>query len=138
MQIYVHIPFCEQKCKYCSFNSSRQTEEVQATYFFALNNEIKRTASILRKDKKNMDIETIYIGGGTPSAVKAEFITNLLSVITSNFSVSKTAEITIEANPNSIAVEKLSAYIHSGVNRISFGAQSFDDNAKVSYGYTTF
>ena len=76
MQIYVHIPFCEQKCKYCSFNSSRQTEEVQATYFFALNNEIKRTASILRKDKKNMDIETIYIGGGTPSAVKAEFITN--------------------------------------------------------------
>ena len=130
MKIYVHIPFCEHKCKYCSFASSVCSERTQTAYFFALTNEITRAASLLKKEK----ITSIYIGGGTPSVVDKHHITNLVQLLESNFEIAKDAEITIEANPNTASPEKLAAYKSAGVNRISFGAQSFDNQTLQTLG----
>lgn len=125
--IYVHIPFCESKCKYCSFVSFCQKQEVQSAYFFALKNEIENT----KIDKK---ITSIYFGGGTPSAVKSNLICETLELIKSKFEILNSAEVTIECNPNSVDEKKLKAYKTAGFNRISFGGQSFDDEVLKTLG----
>ncbi len=117
--IYVHIPFCESKCIYCDFASFVCCEK--ANYFKKLNEEITSSP------QKGRKVETIYIGGGTPSFVEQKYITKLLQSIRENYLVDKNCEITIECNPNTTTEEKLIAYKNSGVNRISFGVQSLDD-----------
>ena len=131
MRIYVHIPFCERKCKYCNFASGVHPEATQIAYFFALNNELRIASRFIAQP-----VESVYIGGGTPSSVNPKLIAEIMQTIKTHFQVNKTAECTIEANPNSITPEKLETYKNSGLNRISFGAQSFDPNTLQTLGRT--
>ena len=120
ISIYIHIPFCDSKCYYCSFISFVQNDQIKEQYFNALRNEI----SAFQND--NYSVKTIYFGGGTPSYVDPKFIKQMLDEIKNKFKIDKKAEITIECNPNSVDASKLAFYKEIGVNRISFGVQSFN------------
>lgn len=122
ISIYIHIPFCESRCHYCDFCSSLLNRENVEKYFSYLEKEIKENENFLREKI----IDTIFIGGGTPSSVDGKFIARILKIL-SDFEFSKDPEITIESNPNSLSMEKAESYFSSGINRISIGAQSFND-----------
>lgn len=121
--IYVHIPFCKQKCLYCDFCSYENCMEMQDEYVNALIEEIK-----YYKNKKDFIVNTIYIGGGTPSILKKENIEKILKEIKLNFEIDNNSEITIEVNPGTIDIEKVESYKKNGINRISIGLQSANDN----------
>lgn len=120
--IYVHIPFCRRKCLYCNFFSVadlRRTEELVAALCLELS---------LRADTwPDKRIATVYFGGGTPSLLPAESIAAVLSCIRTLFCVDADAEITLEANPEDVTDEKAGAWLRAGVNRLSVGVQSFQD-----------
>lgn len=118
--IYVHIPFCEKKCKYCDFNSVDNAFDKQTEYLRALIKEIKSLSNSL----KDYNIDTIFIGGGTPSFMFKGAIATILSEIKQHYNLLKNAEITLECNPNSITYEKAIEWKSAGVNRISVGLQS--------------
>jgi oxygen-independent coproporphyrinogen III oxidase len=118
--LYIHIPFCTQKCSYCAFVSFKSGKETIKNYFNALLKEVE-LASV---EHKNKTVDTIFIGGGTPSYVESGYITELLIQINTHFKVDKKAEITIEANPESLTFEKLTKYKNSGINRLSIGCQT--------------
>ena len=118
--LYVHIPFCLKKCKYCDFVSFSCKEETINNYFEALGKEIENC-------KINEDISTIYIGGGTPSFVNSQYIINIMNIIRKKFTIKDDAEVTIEINPGTINEEKLKDYKSVGVNRLSIGLQSTID-----------
>ena len=120
--IYVHIPFCEKKCNYCAFSSFSKLNEKEK-YISYLTREIESFAK-----KNNEKVDTIYIGGGTPSVLSTEEISKILETIKLNYEIAGDAEITIECNPNSITEEKLVFYKKSGVNRISIGVQRLNDD----------
>lgn len=122
ISIYIHIPFCESRCHYCDFCSSLLNRENVEKYFSYLEREIKLYESFLREKI----IDTVFIGGGTPSSVDEKCIEKILKIL-SDFEFSKNPEITIESNPNSLTREKAETYFSSGINRISIGAQSFND-----------
>lgn len=124
--IYVHIPFCETKCAYCNFVSFC-APQIHNDYFEKLYKEIASA-------KSSSKISSIFIGGGTPSSVNQKYITKLLKVIKQNFTLKKACEITIEVNPRSASLEKLTAYKKAGINRISFGVQSFDEGKLKTLG----
>ena len=115
--IYIHIPFCKKKCKYCDFISFSCFEEKEDVYVNALIKEIE-----YRKIAKV--VSTIYIGGGTPSIIDSKNILKILESIYSNFNVLEDAEITIEVNPGTVTKEKLEDYKNAGINRLSIGLQS--------------
>ena len=116
--IYVHIPFCQKKCRYCDFVSfDNCTREIQKKYVECLLEEIKHT-------KFAKKIDTIYIGGGTPSILEAQEIQRILQAVWEQFDVAKKAEITIEVNPGTVDLEKLEEYQKSGINRLSIGLQA--------------
>ena len=123
--IYIHIPFCKQKCKYCDFTSFACKEDIYDEYFKCLKKEISEKSDEL--DNENIEIDTIYIGGGTPSIVPTEYIEDIINLIYEKYNVSKIAEITIEANPGTIDKDKLEKYIEAGINRLSIGLQSTND-----------
>ena len=125
--IYVHIPFCESKCKYCNFISGIFSQDIQKRYVSALIEEIKR-------EKVETKVASIFFGGGTPSILTAEAIGKIMHAIKENFNLAKNAEISIECNPNSVTKEKLKSYISLGFNRISFGVQSLDDEVLMLIG----
>lgn len=116
--IYVHIPFCKKKCKYCDFISFFCDEQKVEKYFERLKDEIKSSKY------KGKVVSTIYIGGGTPSFVDSKYILEVLETIFDNFNVVENAEITIEVNPGTVSKEKLEAYRNFGINRLSIGLQS--------------
>lgn len=118
--IYVHIPFCKKKCKYCDFISFSCFEEKEDEYVNCLIKEIEN-----RKNSKV--VSTIYIGGGTPSIIDSKNIIKILETIYSNFNVLQDAEITIEVNPGTITKEKLVDYKNAGINRLSIGLQSAEN-----------
>ena len=120
--LYVHFPFCASKCKYCNFNSYSDKNELQLKYFQALLKEL-----VMYK-AKDIEIDTIFIGGGTPSIMFNGCISTLLSEVRKNFKVVEDAEITIEANPNSIDKNKTIEWKEAGVNRVSIGLQSINSN----------
>ncbi|HCH00024.1 MAG TPA: coproporphyrinogen III oxidase [Actinobacteria bacterium] len=121
--IYVHIPFCKQKCAYCDFNSYPGLDAAHGAYIDALVSEISAEAARFNRASTN----TIYIGGGTPTLLAPERIGRVLNVIKENFTVVSDAEISIEANPETITHEKLAALRDAGINRLSMGFQSLDD-----------
>ncbi len=123
--IYIHIPFCERKCKYCSFVSYEKCNLLDR-YIESLLDEIRST--------KRVEVDTIYIGGGTPSLLSGEQLSKILSVIRQEHNVRGDAEISIECNPNSITRDKLLAYKSCGVNRVSVGVQSLNDKVLDSIG----
>lgn len=118
--IYIHIPFCGRKCPYCDFFS---------TIDFSLLVPFQKalTLEINKRAQRNREVDTVYFGGGTPSAVPTNTITDVVTTLRSCFSISATAEITVEVNPESVTPEKLAAYRQAGINRISIGVQSFCD-----------
>ncbi len=120
--IYIHIPFCKQKCFYCDFCSFANKNEMQEKYVEAVINEIK---NITHKEKYT--VTTIYFGGGTPSILNPEYIKNILQEIESSFKILDDAEITIEINPGTVNEEKLKKYKEYGINRLSIGLQSAND-----------
>ena len=123
LSLYIHIPFCVKKCLYCDFLSFNAGEELIGSYFDALIKEIKLSAPQY-KDKK---VISIFIGGGTPSFVSEKYICKVLEVVRDSFDLCDGAEISIEANPASAISDKLLAYRKSGINRLSIGAQSLND-----------
>lgn len=123
LELYVHIPFCACKCSYCDFLSAPAGEAVQKQYMDKLAEEICAVSTEYDK----YQVATIFIGGGTPSILKAEWISELMSVICCHFHVARDAEVTIEANPGTLTAEKLKQYRLGGINRISLGLQSADD-----------
>ncbi len=123
ISVYIHIPFCESRCHYCDFCSSLLNEENVKKYFEYLKKEINLQEDFL----KYKIIDTVFIGGGTPSSVHSKYIKEIMEEL-SKFQFSKNKEITIESNPNSLTREKAEAYFSSGINRISIGAQSFNES----------
>ncbi|MBL0134174.1 MAG: radical SAM family heme chaperone HemW [Chitinophagaceae bacterium] len=118
--IYIHIPFCRKACHYCNFHFST-SRKGENDFSVALLNEIELQANYLEKQP----VETIYFGGGTPSMMSSSFLKEVLKKIAHNYSVSKTAEITLEANPDDITDEHLQQWKSIGINRLSIGIQSF-------------
>lgn len=119
--VYVHIPFCEKKCGYCDFNVySGYKAESRARYVDYLCEEIRRRAN-------GQEVLTIFIGGGTPTLLPAESLARILSELRAGFAFPEGIEITVEANPNDATPELLVALKEFGVNRLSFGVQTFDD-----------
>lgn len=123
LAIYVHIPFCQQKCLYCAFVSFVGSSSQQA-YFDELKNQIALTEQSIIDSSI---ITSVYFGGGTPTAVPQAYVCNVLNQLKSMFTFSSTCEISLECNPNSTTKQKLLAYKKAGFNRISFGVQSFDN-----------
>lgn len=124
--LYLHVPFCIRKCNYCDFLSfGSVSEEEQRAYFDSLRQEIKINSEIYGN---KYYVDSIFIGGGTPSMVEARLITEMLDAVRDGFAIDADAEITIESNPRTLAKNKIEAYLAAGVNRLSIGAQSLDDN----------
>ena len=123
--LYIHIPFCKQKCKYCDFVSFKCNENKYESYFNCVIKEIVDKAAEVKEHGDLVD--TIYIGGGTPSIVPAEYIIQILENIKKNYNVLENAEITIEVNPGTVDEEKLKKYYEIGINRVSIGLQSAND-----------
>jgi oxygen-independent coproporphyrinogen III oxidase len=126
--VYFHIPFCPSKCLYCHFISFPYRFEIAENYHQSV---IKELASYSSSDEK---VDSIYFGGGTPSIVPTDHISQLISECRKRFSVTKGCEISLEANPGAITEAKASAYLDSGVTRISLGAQSFNDGELAAIG----
>ncbi len=120
--IYIHIPFCKQKCYYCDFYSCSNMEEWIPRYVKSLIKEIKQYDSI--EEQNTTLVKTIYIGGGTPSLINSDNIVEIMQEIYNKYDVDEKAEITIEVNPGTITLEKLENYKKAGINRISIGLQS--------------
>lgn len=122
--IYIHIPFCEKKCAYCDFLSAPESSEVKKKYIDVLQKEIES----FREQAKEYQVQTIFIGGGTPSSLEASSIALILQQIRSVFFIETEAEITIEVNPGTLknknGEDKLRVYQEIGINRLSIGLQS--------------
>jgi oxygen-independent coproporphyrinogen-3 oxidase len=129
--VYIHIPFCKSKCKYCDFASYPSQFKNREKYFEALKKEIslrsEKAKSIL-DDEENIEIDTIYIGGGTPSIVEAKYIEQVIECLKSEFDLSNCREFSIEMNPNTVTEDKILSYKNMGVNRFSLGLQSTNDD----------
>ncbi|MDO4744117.1 MAG: radical SAM family heme chaperone HemW [Clostridia bacterium] len=123
--LYIHIPFCKSKCRYCDFNSYANREECIAPYFSALNSEIQAWA----KKEKDRHFDTVYFGGGTPSYIETKTLCKAIDEICSKFNVEDNAEITVECNPGTISFDGFKELKSAGVNRLSIGLQSTDDRA---------
>ncbi len=124
--LYIHVPFCRNKCSYCDFYSlpvKKNTEEFFRTYTAFLGRELDLYGKILSSKR----LQSIYLGGGTPSLFSPELLAEVLVKIQDHFSLSAAAEITLEANPESLTEKKIQNYVQLGVNRISLGVQSFQD-----------
>ena len=125
LSIYIHIPFCVQKCAYCDFLSAPATLEVQEQYLHMLMQEIRQKAMEYAADHI---VKTIFIGGGTPTCVSADLLCEMLSVVRECFEVKPEAEISMECNPGTVDEEKFKKYRAAGINRLSIGLQSTQDD----------
>jgi oxygen-independent coproporphyrinogen-3 oxidase len=121
--LYLHIPFCQAICSYCNFNRGLLDPELKTRYVGALAREILAS----HHDAERAKADTIFFGGGTPSLLEPVEISRLISACRSAYDLTADAEITLETNPETATPERLSAFRRAGINRISFGVQSFDD-----------
>jgi oxygen-independent coproporphyrinogen-3 oxidase len=131
LSIYIHIPFCKSKCSYCDFYSVTDAEAIDR-YLAALNREMQVHKSDSRLD--GAQVETIYLGGGTPSLLNAAQISRILDDLSSAFPIVEDAEITIECNPDDLDQQRVEGYVEVGVNRMSLGVQSMHDSELNSLG----
>ena len=123
--LYIHIPFCKHKCGYCDFNAYAGMDRLMPDYVEALERELV----FARERYPFQQLDTVYLGGGTPSLLPAGLIASLLAFIHRSFNVASDAEVTLEANPASTDESKVAAWIQGGVNRLSLGVQGFDPRA---------
>lgn len=137
ISLYIHIPFCAQKCLYCDFPSFARKDHLRKAYIEALNKEIIS----LREKHNNLEINTIFIGGGTPSVLEANELECLLKEV-AKLNMAKDIEYSMECNPGNLTEEKLEVMKKYGVNRISMGLQAKQDNLLKGLGrihnYKTF
>src|SRR5712692_7788079 len=122
---YLHIPFCTQRCGYCSFNTAPDAPGAVARFVPALLGEIDLAAKA--PWAAAIRLKSVFVGGGTPSLLPPEAMAAILDRLRAHFPVEPFAEITVECNPESVSVERLTGYRHAGVTRISLGVQSLDD-----------
>ncbi len=131
LSLYVHFPWCVRKCPYCDFNSHTLGKELpERAYVDALIKDFQQQLILLRGRK----IETVFIGGGTPSLISPSEIQRLLEALRVSGALSEKAEITLEANPGTLDESYFPAYLAAGVNRLSIGVQSFEDNLLKNIG----
>lgn len=130
LAIYIHIPFCVRKCLYCDFLSAPASDETKEQYVQALCREIREE----RKSYVNYKIETIFLGGGTPSLLSGEQLDRILGTVFDAYQVADDCEISMEVNPGTVTKEKLKAYKRAGVNRLSIGMQSAVEEELQSLG----
>ena len=121
--IYIHIPFCKRRCIYCDFFSTTQSDQ-KSTYVRALCEELRIRKDYLQKE----DIETIYLGGGTPSQLSQKELESIFTTIYNIYKVKENAEITLEANPDDLTPEYVTMLCQLPINRISMGIQTFQEN----------
>lgn len=124
LSIYIHIPFCVQKCAYCDFLSAPAADTVQEQYLYRLMQEIREKAQSFQ----DYDVKTIFIGGGTPTIVKPALLCEMLDQVMKSFDVSADAEISMECNPGTTSYQALVQYRQEGINRLSIGLQSTQDH----------
>ena len=124
--LYIHIPFCKKKCDYCDFVSFADRGDCFEKYVLRLAEEME--------EYNGENINSIFIGGGTPTVLSPQLITRLCSDIKKKFNISKNTEWTIEANPGTLTDEKISSVLEGGINRISIGVQSFNDDELKAIG----
>ena len=126
LSLYIHLPWCIKKCPYCDFNSHAKTvsKTDESSYIEALLKDIQFEAFRI----KDREINTIFIGGGTPSLFSVKSLSRLIIELKKILNISNSPEITLEANPGSAEAENFAGYFEQGVNRLSIGVQSFDDN----------
>lgn len=120
--IYIHLPFCLRKCPYCAFYSISYNDNMKDDYVRALVRNIRRYSEM------RLPCDTVYFGGGTPSLLTPGDVNAVMDAVRHSFNLSPVSEVTIEANPSSVNSESLAGYYRAGVNRISFGVQSLNDN----------
>lgn len=128
--IYIHIPFCRSRCSYCDFATGMYSAAMAERYVLSLINEI----GSWREVEPPENVDTIYFGGGTPSLLSPAQLETLLNAVRERFTVSADAEVSIEINPGSVTHEALAAFRGLGINRASFGAQTFDDGELARLG----
>jgi oxygen-independent coproporphyrinogen-3 oxidase len=127
VSLYLHVPFCQAKCHYCDFNSYAGLLGLREAYVDALEREIVLAGQRARRaDGSPRRCRTVFFGGGTPSLLTPEQVARLVAAARQAFMLDDGAEITLEANPGALEYERLDAVHAAGVNRLSFGAQSFD------------
>ncbi len=125
LSLYIHIPFCVRKCDYCDFLSAPADAATREAYIQALLMEIESYGNTERSQR---DVISVFIGGGTPSVLEEDQITRLMNKIKAVFLLSKDCEVSIEINPGTVTKEKCNCYFKNGINRVSIGLQSPDDN----------
>lgn len=137
LSLYIHFPWCEKKCPYCDFNSHQIKDGVDASKGFDEKRYIKALITDLETELPNIwgrHVHSIFIGGGTPSLLSPEGMDELLSAIRARVTLEPDAEITMEANPGSVEADKLAGFAKAGINRISLGIQSFQDEQLKALG----
>lgn len=122
--LYIHIPFCVKKCKYCDFNSFKLNINEKRKYL----NSLKREMELYKENLEDKSIDSIFVGGGTPSILNEEEIKILFQNIKNNFQIKDSAEITMECNPGTLTLNKLKTMKECGVNRLSIGLQAVQNN----------
>jgi putative oxygen-independent coproporphyrinogen III oxidase len=130
--VYVHAPFCEKRCHYCAFNTAPHDADAMRRYLAALAREIDLASGAEWVGR--VSVASIFFGGGTPSLLSADELERLLERLRHRFSLSVDAEITVECNPESVRREKLEGYRRAGINRLSLGVQSLDDQILARLG----
>jgi oxygen-independent coproporphyrinogen-3 oxidase len=130
LSLYIHLPWCERKCPYCDFNSHEANVIPESDYIDALLNDLKGDVD-LAQDRQ---VESIFIGGGTPSLFSSESISRLMNAVVDLVNINAQAEVTMEANPGSAEAQKFEGFFASGINRLSLGVQSFDDHCLTALG----
>ena len=128
MGLYVHIPFCKQKCMYCDFPAYQNLQDYYETYVYALVQEMDLWVSE-HPESKAKPIDTIYFGGGTPTELSIQQLQMIVDKIKSTFTITDDCHMTIESNPGEVDIQYLTKLVKLGFNRISFGVQTFDDKA---------
>ena len=126
--VYIHIPFCVRKCRYCDFPSFGGKNDIDS-YFKALFSEIHNEG-----ETEGRTADSVYIGGGTPSLVPPFFIRELMDILRKKYVIGENAEISMEMNPGTIDSEALKVYFEAGINRVSLGCQSFNDRSLMRLG----
>src|SRR5258707_8117553 len=123
--LYIHVPFCSAICNYCNFNRGLFDADLKARYVEALVGEIRGAGGAGQAGGAGAD--TIYFGGGTPSLLEPDEVARIIDACTSSFAVAGDREVTLEANPETVTEARLAAFRAAGVNRLSFGVQSLND-----------
>ncbi len=122
MELYIHIPFCMKKCEYCDFLSAPYDRNLRAKYTDALCRELRYYGGVIDEP-----VETVFIGGGTPSWLEPALMEKIIDAMRSSFSIHKNAEVTIEVNPGTVTKDAMASYVSWGINRLSIGLQSANE-----------